>query len=88
MEECYLESKREIYPAISLSLRGSSSVSLSPIIVEVQLVKLKLFSTISLLQERDICFLAQVVSTSLSLLPPTKNQLVFPFLLTLPYQII
>lgn len=46
MEECYLESKRETQPAAPLSLR-SSPVSLSPIIMEGQLLKMKLFSTAS-----------------------------------------
>ena len=88
MEVCYLESKREMQPAASLSLRRSSPVSLSPIIMEIQLVKIKLFSTASFLRERETWFLAQVVSISLSPLPPTKKQFDSPFLLTLPYQII
>lgn len=79
---------REIQPAASLSLRSSSPVSLSPIIVEVQLVKIKLFSTASFLRERETWFLTQVVSVSLSPLPPLRKQFVSPFLLTLPYRII
>jgi len=52
MAEFYLESKREIQPSASLSLRSSSPVSLSPIVMEIQLEKIKFFSTTSFLQER------------------------------------
>lgn len=88
MEELYLESKREIQPAASLSLRRSSLAGLGPIIMEVQLVKIELFSTDSFLQERQTCVLAQIASISLSALPPMRKQFVSPFLLTLPYQIV